>query len=62
MINVKEYRSNKGVKGETLAKIIGVNKATYSKKENEQVRFSLEEARTIANYFKDTIESVFFNS
>lgn len=60
MIQIKEYRTKKGLSGEVIAKLIGVNKATYSKKENEIVRFTLEEARKIADYFNDSIESVFF--
>ena len=45
-----------------MAELIGVSKASYSKKENGLVKFSLKEAKIIADTFNESIEKVFFNS
>lgn len=45
-----------------MADLIGVSKASYSKKENGLVKFSLKEAKIIADTFDESIEEIFFNS
>ena len=43
-----------------MAKVLGVTKATYSKKERGQIIFTLNEAQKIALLFGNTIEYIFF--
>lgn len=57
---LRKIRNDKGVKGEEMANLLGLKKATYSKKENGQVKFLLEEAKKIADFFDMPIEEVFF--
>ncbi len=59
MTTIKEFRKSLGLKQEDFAKIIHVSKVNYSKKENGKVKFSLNEAFLISNYFKKPIESIF---
>lgn len=59
---IKYLRIERGLKISDLATLIGVSKATYSKKENGIVKFSLEEAKIISDKFKLTIEEIFFNN
>ena len=56
---LKELRVSKNILGEETAKLIGVTKATYSKKENGIIKFSLEEAKIIAEKMGMQIEEVF---
>lgn len=60
MNSVKKFRENQGIKQEEFAKIIETSKVNYSKKENGNVKFSLDEARKIATYFHKPIEEIFF--
>ncbi|MFL0196452.1 helix-turn-helix transcriptional regulator [Clostridium sp. WILCCON 0269] len=59
---VKELRTNKKLTCEQMANLIGVSKATYSKKENGLIKFSLKESKIIADEFNKSIEDIFFNS
>lgn len=58
---LKEIRRLHSVNGEELAIVLGLTKATYSKKENGTVKFSLNEAKKIADYFNMGIEELFFD-
>lgn len=58
---VKELRIEKGLSCQDMARLIGVTKATYSKKENGSVKFSLNEAKLVSDKFQKTIEEIFFN-
>lgn len=58
---IKELRISKGLSCNQMAQLIGVTKATYSKKENGLVRFSLDEAKIISDKFQETIEHIFFS-
>lgn len=59
---LKMTRISKGVSCESMAELLGLaTKSAYSKKENGIVRFTLLEAKKIADYFQDTIENLFFN-
>lgn len=59
---LKEMRQQENVSGEELAKVLGITKATYSKKENGLVKFSLDEAKLISDRFKRKIEDIFFEN
>lgn len=58
---IKELRIKNGLSCNDMAELIGVTKATYSKKENGLVKFSLDEAKIISDKFRKTIEEIFFN-
>lgn len=45
-----------------MAMKLGISKATYSKKENGIIKFSLDEAKIISNEFKLSIEEIFFTN
>lgn len=62
MSKVKELREQHNLKQEDMAAIIGVSPANYSKKEAGNIRFSLMEARKIAQYFNLKIEDIFFQN
>ena len=59
MTGLKDIRESLGITQKKVADIIGVSKANYCKKENGQVKFSLDEAFLIANYFGKTVDSIF---
>lgn len=62
MSSVRELRKAANVKQECMAELIGVSRASYSKKESGQVKYTLEEAKRIADFFGKSIENVFFDS
>ncbi len=60
MNNLKEFRRTDGVKASTLARLIGLKtNASYYKKENGDVKFTVEEALVIANHFGRRVEEIF---
>ena len=60
-MSIKVFRENLGLRQEDFAKIIGVSKVNYSKKENGSIKFSLAEAHKIAEYFNKPIEAIFYD-
>lgn len=60
MTILKDVRENAQIKQAQLAKLLGISDANYSKKENGSVKFSLQEAKTIADFFGMTITDIFF--
>lgn len=58
---VKKLRVENNLSCKKMADLIGVSKASYSKKENGIVKFSLTEAKIIADKFKKSIEEIFFS-
>lgn len=62
MSKVKELREQNNIKQEEIASILGISSANYSKKEAGSIRFSLIEARIIAQYFNLQIEDIFFRN
>ena len=61
-MKIRELRVSKGLTGEDMSTVIGTNAATYYKKEMGMLRFSLQDAKKIADFFKSTIEDVFYSS
>jgi len=57
---LKQIRTEKNIMSKEMAELLGLKKALYSKKENGQVKFSLEESKKIADYFNMKIEDIFF--
>lgn len=60
MVKIKQYRIKNHVTQQTLANLIGVSSSSYSKKENDIIKFSLNEAKIISDFFGKTIENIFF--
>lgn len=56
------YRKLHNLKQEDVAKMLNMSKVSYSYKENGKREFSLSEAKTLADYFGVTIDSLFFNN
>lgn len=61
MSKIKTLRENKSLKQEEMANLLNISAANYCKKEKGQLRFSLEEAKKLANYFNLSIEAIFFD-
>lgn len=57
---LKELREKKGYTMEDLAKVIGKSVPNYYKKENGDVKFSVNEALIISNFLKTKVEKIFF--
>jgi len=60
MSRVREFRERNNEKQFEMARLINTTKGNYSKKESGLLRFSLQEAKIIAEHFGDTIENIFF--
>lgn len=60
MNNLKEFRRTDGVKASTLARLIGLRTtASYYKKENGDVKFTVDEALLISSHFGRKVEEIF---
>jgi len=60
MVKVKEIRINNNVKQEKMAEILGMSVCNYSKKENGYLKWTIKEAKKIADFFGKTIDEIFF--
>ncbi|NEZ46120.1 helix-turn-helix transcriptional regulator [Clostridium niameyense] len=58
---LKAYRQLKGINQSAMADLIGVSLNTYNFKENGKKQFTLQEAKSISDYFGVTIDEIFFN-
>ena len=61
-LSIKTVRLQKKVLAKTICELIGVKRITYYKKESGTVKFSLDEAKKISDYFKMPIEEIFFTN
>jgi len=59
-MNIREFRKKNRIPAEELAGILGISPQTYYKKESGYLRFSLAEARAIANHVGQPIEAIFY--
>lgn len=59
-MSIKYYRTKHKISSEAIAKIIGIQKITYYKKERGEIKFTLDEARKIALHFNEKIENIFY--
>lgn len=57
---IKAYRTFSTWTQEEIAEKLGISQATYNKKENGKIPFSLAEAKKIADLFGKNIEELFF--
>ena len=56
---IRSLRSYKRLTQSEMAKILNLSAASYIKKENGKVAFTLEEIKILSEYFKVPIESFF---
>jgi DNA-binding XRE family transcriptional regulator len=62
-IGLRKIRTERDVAADTLAEVLGLEtKAAYYKKETGLVKFSLIEAKKLADYFGLPIEDLFFTN
>ncbi len=60
-VGLRRLRKEKQIPVQVLAKLLDLKtEAAYYKKESGHIKFSVEEARKIADYFDETIEKIFF--
>ena len=60
-LKLREIRNREGISAKEMANLLGVKtEAAYYKKESGLIKFSLEEAKLIANKFDMLIEEIFF--
>ncbi len=58
---LRALRQEKGIPGEKLAEILGLEtKSAYYKKETGSIKFTIYEAKKIADFFGMSIEQIFF--
>jgi DNA-binding XRE family transcriptional regulator len=57
---LKELREKKGYTIEDMARVINKSPCNYFKKENGDVKFSVNEALEISNFLKTKVEKIFF--
>lgn len=57
---VRDLRRSQGLSGNDMAQIMGIPAGTYYKKEIGDVKWTISEAKFIADYFKKTIDEIFF--
>lgn len=60
MSKLRQLREQNSLKQEDVAELLHISSSSYSKKESGMVRFSLSEARELAEYFGLSIEDIFF--
>ncbi len=58
---LKQIREKKGYSIDDMAKIINKSPCNYFKKENGDVKFSVNEAIAISNFLKCKVEKIFFS-
>lgn len=57
---VRERRIRAGISGMAMARLMGINIPTYYRKEAGQIKWSLDESKFLADFFKTTIDELFF--
>ena len=59
---LRMFRKAKDITCFEMAAILGLSKSSYCKKEKGIVKFSLTEAKTVADYLGCSIDYIFFES
>ena len=57
---VRKKRLEAGITGVALAEHLGIGTPTYYKKETGAIKWSLEEAKRVADFFGTTIDALFY--
>ena len=60
MERLRNLREESNLNQEFMAKFLNISSANYCKKESGSIKFSLQEAKKIADFFNKTIEEIFF--
>lgn len=61
ILKIKKLRKEKGITAQPLIDLLKVTPGNYYKKELGQIKFSLLEAKKVAEFFGKTIDEVFFD-
>ena len=56
---VRERRVAAGISGVAMAEYMGMQVSVYYKKETGDIKWSLEEAQRVAEFFGESIEAIF---
>lgn len=60
---LKQIRTERDITVEQMAKVLNLEtKAAYYKKESGSVKFSLDDAKKVADFLKMPIEDIFFDN
>lgn len=59
---IKAHMSLNGITQADMAKRLEIGQHTFSNKLNGKTPFTLNESKKIADYFKTTVDEIFFNS
>lgn len=59
---LRELREKKGYSIDDMAKVINKSSCNYYKKENGNVKFSVNEALEISKFLKTKVEKIFFEN
>ena len=62
MNKVKQMRLKKRVTQEEVANLLGISCPNYGKKENEKIRFSLEEAKHFQIFLESALKNFFLKA
>ena len=61
MSNIRRLREKRHLTQAEMADYLGMSLANYGKKENNQIRFSINEAKRLSDFFGLSIEQIFFD-
>jgi putative transcriptional regulator len=59
-VKLREMRNESGISIPKILDLLKISKATYYRKEKGKIKFSLYEAKKIAELFGKNIEEIFF--
>lgn len=61
MSKIRRLREKQHLTQAEMADYLGMSLANYGKKENNQIRFSINEAKRLSDFFGLSIEQIFFD-
>ena len=61
MSKIRRLREDNNLTQAQMANYLGMSLANYGKKENNQIRFSINEAKRLSDFFGLSIEQIFFD-
>ena len=61
MSKIRRLREKRHLTQAEMADYLGMSLANYGKKENNQIRFSINEAKRLSDFFGLSIEQIFFD-
>ena len=60
--NLRRIRKERGMTCEQMGELLNIATTTYSKKERGKIPVTLKEAKIAADFFGDSIDSIFFEN